>query len=92
MNRRQWAKGKPCQIRIPGVCNFNPETSVLCHYRMPGLTGIAQKADDRYAAIGCSDCHDHVDFRVQTDQWTRDELKLMHLEGMIRTDLLWRKE
>ncbi len=34
------ARGRDCQIRIPGVCNFNPETTVLTHYRMSGTCGM----------------------------------------------------
>lgn len=26
---RKAAKGKPCTIRVPGVCNFDPATTVL---------------------------------------------------------------
>ena len=31
VNLRKAAKGQMCQIRIPGSCNHNPETSVLAH-------------------------------------------------------------
>ncbi|WP_157795538.1 nuclease domain-containing protein, partial [Escherichia coli] len=34
VNLRKAAKGQICQIRIPGYCNHNPETSVLAHYRL----------------------------------------------------------
>lgn len=33
-NLRKEARGRECQIRIPGVCNGNPETVVLTHYRL----------------------------------------------------------
>ena len=92
MNLRKWAKSKPCQIRIPGVCNFNPETSVLCHDNLPGVGGAGMKAPDECGAIGCSSCHDLIDGRVTTDIWTRDEIKLMFYEGMSRTIALWVKE
>jgi hypothetical protein len=48
-------------IRMPGVCNHNPETTVLCHLRMVGLTGMGMKAQDLLGAWGCSDCHRYVD-------------------------------
>jgi hypothetical protein len=48
-------------IRMPGVCNGNPETTVLCHVRMVGLTGMGMKANDLLGAWGCSDCHRYVD-------------------------------
>ena len=81
VNYRKEAKGRDCQIRIPSYCNFNPETTVLCH--LPGA-GMGRKHDDRHGAHGCSCCHDVVDFRVQTE-FTPTEIKLMHYEGVIRT-------
>ncbi|HCB7200209.1 TPA: DUF1364 family protein [Escherichia coli] len=32
-NLRKEARGRECQVRIYGVCNGNPETTVLAHYR-----------------------------------------------------------
>jgi len=61
MNLRKQAKGPQCTIRVPRVCNFSPETSVLTHYRMPGLCGTGMKPDDLLAAIGCNSYHDAVD-------------------------------
>lgn len=87
-NLRKAARGRECQIRIPGVCNRNPETSVLCHLNGAGL---ALKSDDRHAAIGCSSCHDAVDFRVITD-YDECEIKLMFLEAVIRTQKIWISE
>ena len=37
------ARGEACQVRIPGVCNGNWETTVLAHYRLSGLCGIGMK-------------------------------------------------
>ena len=31
MNLRKLAKGRDCQVRLPGICNGNPETVVLAH-------------------------------------------------------------
>ena len=52
VNLRKAAKGQMCQIRIPGYCNHNPETSVLAHYRLAGACGTATKTHQiqtRYA-------------------------------------------
>ena len=89
---REAAKGRPCTIQIYGVCNHNPETSVLCH--LPG-PGIGVKADDRHAAIGCSACHDVVDGRSQPPRslgFSRMELKVLFLEAVWRTQNVWIKE
>ena len=36
---RKEAKGRECMVRLPGICNFNPETTVLAHYRLDVLLG-----------------------------------------------------
>ncbi|KYQ95335.1 hypothetical protein AWY96_18310 [Serratia plymuthica] len=85
------ASGRDCQIRIPGICNFMPETTVLAHYRMAGTCGGAMKPDDTQAAWACSSCHDAIDSRTKTE-YTRDELRLMHAEGVFRTQAILRRE
>ena len=55
------ARGEECTLRIPGVCNGNPETVVLCHAPYPGRSGM--RTHDWWAAYGCSSCHDAVDGR-----------------------------
>ena len=92
MNLRKWAKGKECQIRIPGVCNRDHTTTVLCHIRLAGLTGWALKAPDELAAIGCSSCHDMADGRIEHPSWIKGEVKLMFYEGVFRTQAMWLKE
>ena len=90
-NLRKLAQGQECQIRIPGFCNFDPATSVLCHIRLAGVTGAGQKAPDLLAAIGCSSCHELVDGRISTDQWTADRIDKWFYEGVFRTQVLWLK-
>lgn len=90
-NLRKEARGRDCQIRLPGICNFNPETSVLAHYRMPGTCGTGIKPDDPQAAWACSCCHDVIDARVKSE-YTRDELRLAHAEGVLRTQAILRSE
>ncbi|PWI82119.1 DUF1364 domain-containing protein [Enterobacter sp. CGMCC 5087] len=88
---RKQARGRECTVRIPGICNFNPETSVLAHYRLAGTCGTGCKPDDLQGAISCNCCHDAIDGRAKTD-FSHDELKLMHAEGVMRTLAIWRKE
>lgn len=85
---RKSAKGRECQIRIPGVCNGNPETVVLCHLNGGGM---GMKRPDIHGAFGCSDCHDAIDGRARTD-YSKDELFLFHCEAVIRTQEIWLKE
>lgn len=59
---RDSARGEACTFEIPGVCNGNPETTVLCH--LPDEShGMSRKSDDICAAYGCSDCHSAIDGR-----------------------------
>lgn len=84
MNLRKLAEGKPCMIRIPSYCNGNPETTVLAHYRLAGLSGAGMKPSDEIAAWACSGCHDVVDGRTKTDV-PRETIRLWHAEGVFRT-------
>lgn len=83
-NLRNLARGMPCQVRVPGYCNFDPETTVLAHDNLSGLGGMGMKVPDLLAAHCCSRCHDVIDGRVKT-QYSRDEIRLMFYEGMART-------
>jgi len=78
------ARGEECQIRIPNVCNFNPETTVLCH---KNGGGAGMKSSDIHAAYGCSSCHDAVDGRRNT-VFNVDEIDVMFYEGIFRTQLI----
>jgi len=78
------ARGKLCQIRIPGVCNHDPKTTVLAH--LPGA-GMALKHLSIHGSYSCSACHDVVDFRVAYG-WTNEQIKLAHHEGVIRTQII----
>jgi hypothetical protein len=79
VNLRKEARGRECQVRIPGVCNRNPETVVLAHVRMKGITGTGFKAPDLLGAWCCSDCHQYTESRYN-DRDTR-----AFLEGVVRT-------
>ena len=58
------ARGEECQVRIPGVCNHNPETTVFAHL---GGGGMGAKQPDCEGAYSCSSCHDVVDGRAGFD-------------------------
>lgn len=77
---RRAAQGQPCLMRIPGVCNGNPETTVLAHIRHSGNAGIGMKPPDISGAFACSACHDAIDGRTR-----RDFPASYLLDGMLRT-------
>lgn len=70
-------------VRLPGVCNGNPETTVLAHYRLAGLCGMGLKPPDWSAAWACSACHDEIDRRTRVLE--HDFVRLCHVEGVLRT-------
>lgn len=80
---RDSARGQDCTLQIPGVCNFNPETTVLAH--LPDETnGMGKKSDDISACFACSDCHAHIDANrlPDSDDW-------MLRRAMVRTWRQW---
>ena len=53
------AKGEDCTLRLIGICNFNPETTVAAHIGISG--GMALKCGDNMVVYACSDCHSEID-------------------------------
>jgi hypothetical protein len=91
MKLRKEARGRDCMVRLVGICNHNPQTTVLAHVRMAGISGMGLKADDLLGSWACSSCHDAIDRRQHTDL-DRDFVRLAHLEGVIRTITVLRRE
>lgn len=60
---RDSARGKDCAVRIPGICNFDPSTTVLAHIPC-GQKGMGMKGFDTVAVYACSRCHDVIDGRA----------------------------
>ena len=81
---RKEARGRPCQIRVPGICTGGGEDTVLAHYRLAGHCGIGQKPMDILGAWSCAACHDAVDGRNPQGR-DREWLRLCHSEGVLRT-------
>lgn len=61
---RRAARGQDCTLRLPGVLNHDPATTVLCHSNfLADGKGMGLKAPDTAAAFGCALCHDILDGR-----------------------------
>lgn len=88
MDLTKYAKDKPCDIRVPERCCFDPKTSVWCHVRLIGVSGMGLKAPDILGCVGCSVCHDIVDNRILKEEYTYGERRLMLLEGVMRRQSL----
>ena len=82
------ARGRECTVRIPGVCNWNPETTVGAHVNGGGA---GMKSLDIHMAYCCSSCHDAVDRRTKS-AYTRVQLDMMLLEGVMRTQKIMVEE
>lgn len=88
---RKLARGRPCMIRLPGICTHDTSTTVLAHFRMAGISGFGMKSPDLIAAWADVACHDACDRRTHTDL-ERDYVRLAHLEGVVRTIAVLMKE
>lgn len=91
---RKSAEGKSCTLNIPGVCSYNSDTVVLCHYPFEGGK-MGGKSPDICAGYACASCHDVIDRRVSHCISEDDRefymrrsnvrtLLLMHDEGLIK--------
>ena len=79
---RKSARGKDCTVRIPGVCNFNPETTIHAHKNGGGM---GMKENDIFGARCCSACHDVIDGRNSKSAYERVQILKMFYEGIFRT-------
>lgn len=67
---RRAARFQACTLLIPGVCNGDPATTVLCHSnQLSDGKGMGLKAPDTQACFGCSSCHDVLDGRAPRPDW-----------------------
>ena len=83
-----FAANRPCTMRLPGVCNHNPATSVWAHINSVRYgAGRGKKAPDIIGLIACFDCHAVLDGRVKTTL-ERDYIKLCALEGHMESLVL----
>lgn len=81
MNLRKRAQGKPCYLRLPGVCEGGTETVVLCHIRRGGVAGMGQKPPDLCGLPACFSCHNELDKRSNMGGFTANEIDGYTLEG-----------
>lgn len=56
------AQGMPCLLRVPGICNRDPATTVAAHsnWACHGK-GMARKASDAFSCWACGSCHAWLD-------------------------------
>ena len=83
------ARGQECQVRIPGVCNFNTETTVFAHLNGGGM---GMKHLDIHGAYACSNCHDALDGRDRKHGLSWLEREQLFFSAMVRTQQIMVKE
>lgn len=84
---RRAARGQDCTIQLPGICNRDPATSVLCHSNaLADGKGMGLKAPDTAAAIGCYACHEVLDGRRPRPAWlSKDQVDEAFRAGVALT-------
>lgn len=81
---RKAARGKPCMVRLPG-CDGGGETTVLAHFRLLPYCGTGIKPRDELGAHCCARCHDLIDGRRRQLGISKQDARLAHAEGVLRT-------
>ncbi len=82
MSLRNEARNRECTIRLPGICCFQKDTSVLAHFSLIGISGRGLKSPDILGAHACHACHAYVD--SHSDAASR----IAHAEGVFRTQVI----
>lgn len=87
---RKSAKGQACLVRLPGVCNHDPATTVAAHIRIAGTCGMGIKPSDLLTVRACHACHDEIDRRTQI--LPADDVRLYVHEAHCRTLVEYERE
>lgn len=53
---RESAKGETCTLRLPNICDRDPEKVMLCHINS-FRKGVGNKSHDIHGYYGCYSCH-----------------------------------
>ena len=69
----QSARDEDCTLRLVGVCNYNPQTTVFAHV---GGGGMGIKRHDISGCYACSNCHTYID-SMSTEKNSLDILRAM---------------
>ena len=80
------AKGKECQVRIPGVCSGDNSTVVWAHaIGLASGRGLGIKSPDLLGAYACQKCHDAYDRRIKPYGILYHNVKECFYEGHLRS-------
>ncbi len=83
------ARGEDCQVRIPGVCTFDPEKTIWSHCRHGAAgKGKSIKALDVAGAYACTACDACYDQMQGAKGMTREQIDLDWFMGHMRSLVL----
>ena len=71
---QRFARGQQCTLRLPNICNGNPETVVGAHVKPQGFGAMGAKPNDLHMVHACSDCHAFIDGGYAVQGWTREQV------------------
>lgn len=81
---RNSARGQKCTLCIPGICNNDPETTVLAHLASE-TKAMGTKSHDFFAVFSCDQCHYHLD----NNRLSELDRLYFSLRGLVRTWEIW---
>ena len=81
----EMARGRPCLLLVPGVCNHRQDTTVACHQNEGKGMGI--KAPDSSSCWGCLACHTWYD----QGPAPRRQKRMVFMGAHSRQVLAWRQ-
>ncbi len=85
------ARGEDCAFRIPNVCSYDSDKTILCHLPDDSGTGrMGGKSADWCAAFGCYECHKLIDNQAEfLKTFTSEDYLFFIRRAMIRTWSKW---
>lgn len=84
---RDSARNQDCTLRLVGVCNFNDETTILCHVGV--MAGMGTKSSDNMAVFGCSSCHDVIDGKTSYSVTDNPDIHHDIIRAIGETQQIW---
>jgi len=86
---RKFARGKPCQMRLGGICTHDPAKSIWSHPPFGSAgKGMGMKSFDVCGAIACTACDAALDQPGANLVATRDEVVLAFMHAHFRSLVL----
>ena len=81
------ARGEECTVRLPGVCKWLPEHTILSHWpRGSGGKGRSIKSIDLTGAYCCTACDAVIDRQAMPPEgMTYEECLIAWMDGHMRT-------